>query len=75
MSYDPLVWNVMHERKDLLPCPFCGYVAVEEQKGNKERQYSISCSNPHCDVNPRTFAQYALEDAVVGWQLRRKSEE
>jgi hypothetical protein len=70
MSYDPHVWNVMHERQDLLPCPFCQNHPVQEQKGNKERQYRIACGYPHCSVCPHTFTEYDLEDAVVAWQLR-----
>lgn len=71
MSYDPHVWNHMYERQDLSRCPFCGASAVEEQKGNKEREYRISCGNPHCEISPHTFAQYDLEEAVEGWQIRR----
>lgn len=75
MAYDPHVWNVMYARKDLLPCPFCGYDAVEEQKGNKEREYRIACSNPHCDIQPHSWPRYDLEEAVEGWQIRRQPEE
>lgn len=70
--YRPLEWNHIMFREDLFPCPFCASTAQEEQKGNKEREHRISCSDPHCAVGPHTHAEYGLEDAEVAWQLRKE---
>ena len=73
MKYNPLEWNHMMIRKDLLPCPFCGYDANQEERGNLERQHRIICGNPHCEIEPHTRSEYDIEDAVESWQLRRSA--
>ncbi len=73
-------YNFTHD--DLRDCPFCGdtlYVEVEKKiiqtvcqnyHQEWEARWNVRCTNPFCDVQPRTRDFSSLADAVEAWNKR-----
>jgi hypothetical protein len=65
--YNPYDWNYRFGFLGLRLCPFCSSYVLLQERGNKERQFRIICSNDGCDVRPATMPQDSVAGAIVKW--------
>lgn len=69
-SPDRAAVDVPQSAIDLLPCPFCGEQAIEDEYETDDGDYRFEVNCTYC--NASVYSYTSLKRAIKGWNVRAK---